>query len=131
MGALGRISIEQIIGTGSIKDVDVLRLRSALHGDGIATAADAELLFGLNEACLSQHPSWADLFVETLTDYLVEQSEPEGYLTTDGAKCLIERVTRNGPFIGTVWLRRFGPDSGVMCRRRNPFGLAVGITPKR
>ena len=35
--AFGSLSIEQIIRTGSIKDVDVLRLRSALHGDGIAT----------------------------------------------------------------------------------------------
>jgi hypothetical protein len=96
MGGLGSLPIEQIVRTGSIKDVDVLRLRSALHGDGIATAAEAELLFGLNEACPSQHPAWADLFIETLTDYLVDQVQPEGYLTTNDAKSLIERVTRNG-----------------------------------
>ncbi len=96
MGVLGSLAIEQIIRTGSIKDVDVLRLRSALHRDGIATSEEAELLFGLNEACPSQHPAWADLFVEMLTDYLVDRSEPEGYLTADDAKRLIDRVTRNG-----------------------------------
>jgi len=96
MSALGSFPIEPIIRTGSIKVVDVLRLRSAMCGDGITTAEEAEVLFVLNEACPSQHPAWADLFVETLTDYLVDQSEPEGYLTTDDAKRLIARVTRNG-----------------------------------
>lgn len=96
MGALGSLRIEEIIRSGSIKDVDVLRLRGALHGDGIVSAEEAELLFQLNETCPSQHPAWADLFVETLTDYLVEQTEPEGYLTTDDAKRLIDRVTSGG-----------------------------------
>ena len=58
---------------------------------GIASADEAELLFRLNEACPSQHPAWADFFVETLTDYVVDQSEPEGYLTTDDAKRLVDR----------------------------------------
>ena len=85
-----------IIRNGTIGDVDVLRLRCALHGDGIASADEAERLFRINEACPSQHPAWADFFVETLTDYLVDQVEPEGYLTSEDAKRLIERVTSGG-----------------------------------
>ena len=96
MGALGSLPVEEIIRSGSIRDVDVLRLRGALQGDGIASADEAELLFRLNEACPSQHPAWADFFVETLTDYVVDQSEPEGYLTTDDAKRLVDRVTSGG-----------------------------------
>ncbi len=96
MGALGSLRTEEIIHSGSIKDVDVLRLRGALHGDGIVSGEEAELLFRLNEACPAQHPAWADFFVVTLTDYFVEQSEPEGYLTTDDAKRLIGRVTSGG-----------------------------------
>ena len=96
MGALGSLQVEEIIRSGSIRDVDVLRLRSALQGDGIASADEAELLFRLNEACPLQHPAWADFFVETLTDYVVDQSEPEGYLTTDDAKRLVDRVTSGG-----------------------------------
>src|SRR6478672_2357227 len=96
MGALGLLAVEEIIRNGSIRDVDVLRLRSALQGDGIASADEAELLFRLNEACPLQHPAWADFFVETLTDYVVDQSEPEGYLTTDDAKRLVDRVTSGG-----------------------------------
>ena len=96
MGALGSLPVEEIIRSGSIRDVDVLRLRGALQGDGIASADEAELLFRLNEACPLQHPAWADFFVETLTDYVVDQSEPEGYLTTDDAKRLVDRVTSGG-----------------------------------
>lgn len=96
MGGLGLLRFEEIMRGGSINDVDVLRLRGALHDDGIVSADEAEMLFRLNEACPSQHPAWADLFSETLTDYLVDQSEPEGYLTTDDAKRLIGRVTSGG-----------------------------------
>ncbi len=96
MEAWGPLLIEEIIRSGSIDDVDVLRLRGALHADGIVTADQAEMLFRLDEACPTQHPAWADLFIETLTDFLVDQSEPEGYLTIDGARRLIERVTSGG-----------------------------------
>ena len=64
MGGLGLLRFEEIMRGGSINDVDVLRLRGALHDDGIVSADEAEMLFRLNEACPSQHSAWADLFIE-------------------------------------------------------------------
>jgi hypothetical protein len=96
MGGWASLLIEEIIRSGSIRGVDVLRLRGAVHADGIISADQAELLFQLNEACPTQHPAWADLFIDMLTDYLVDQAEPEGYLTSDDAKRLIARVTSGG-----------------------------------
>jgi len=49
----------------------------------------------LNDACPVQDPAWADCFVETITDYVVEQMEPEGYITAENAQWLIERISRN------------------------------------
>ena len=96
MGALGSLPIDQIMKRGSIKDVDVLRFRSAFYNDGLISAEEADALFALNDACPVQDPSWVNFFIETITDYTVNQVEPEGYLTADGAKWLIARVSKDG-----------------------------------
>jgi hypothetical protein len=95
MGALRLLPIDEIMRRGSIKDVDVLRLRSAYHCDGVITAEEAETLFRLNDACPVQDPAWPDFFIEAVTDYLVNQAEPEGYLTADDAKRLIARLSKD------------------------------------
>ena len=96
MGVLRSLLVDEIVRRGSIKDVDVLRLRSAVHGDGIVSAEEAEALLHLNEACPVQDAAWPDFFIETLTDYVVNQAQPEGYLTAEGAKWLIARVSKDG-----------------------------------
>jgi hypothetical protein len=85
--------MDEIVRRGSIKDVDVLRLRSVFHGDGTISAEEAEALFRLNDSCPIQDPAWPEFFIEAATDYLVNQAEPEGYLTADDAKWLIARVS--------------------------------------
>jgi hypothetical protein len=96
MGALRSLPVEDIIRRGSIKNVDVLRLKSSFHFDGIITESEAETLLRLNEACLIQDRTWPDFFVETLTEYVVNQALPEGYLTTEGAQWLVLRIARDG-----------------------------------
>src|SRR5262249_2932840 len=48
------------------------------------------------ETCTVQDPAWPVFFIEAVTDYIVNQAEPEGYLTTDGAKWLLARVAKDG-----------------------------------
>ncbi len=95
MGALRSLLVDEIVRRGSIKDVDVLRLRSLVQGDGIVSAEDAEALLHINESCPDQDAAWPDLFIETLTDHVVNQAQPEGYITADGAKWLIARVSKD------------------------------------
>ena len=71
----------EIKARGSIKDADVLKLRRSYYDDGHITAEEADTIFTLNDACPVQDPAWADCFIETITDYIVDQAEPEGYLT--------------------------------------------------
>lgn len=96
MGTLAAVSVDSIFERGSITGGDVMRMRSAYYQDGAIDAAEAELLFRLNEACEVQDAAWADFFVEAIADFIVHQTKPEGYLTIENADWLIERIGRDG-----------------------------------
>ena len=96
MGVLSAVSVLEIKARGSIKDADVLKLRRSYYDDGNITSEEADTIFALNESCPVQDPAWADCFIETITDYIVDQAKPEGYLTAANAAWLIERVSKDG-----------------------------------
>jgi hypothetical protein len=96
MAVLSAVSIAEIKARGSIKDADVLKVRRNYYDDGIITPEEADAIFALNDACPVQDPAWADCFIETITDYLVEQAEPHGYLTAENAQWLIDRIAGDG-----------------------------------
>src|SRR4029079_11489500 len=96
MGVLNAVSVLEIKARGSIKDADVLKLRRSYYDDGHITAEEAEAIFALNDACPVQDPAWADCFIETITDYIVDQAKPEGYLTAANAQWLVERISKDG-----------------------------------
>lgn len=96
MAVLNAVSIAEIKARGSIKDADVLKLRRNYYDDGSISADEADIIFALNDACPVQDPAWADCFVETITDYLVEQAEPQGYVTADNAAWLMQRIAQAG-----------------------------------
>jgi hypothetical protein len=96
MGVLSAVSVAEIKARGSIKDADVLKLRRNYYDDSRISAEEADAIFALNDACPVQDPAWADCFVETITDYVVDQAEPEGYITAANAQWLIERISRDG-----------------------------------
>lgn len=90
------IAIDEMITRGSVGDGDVQRLRASYYADGIIGPDEAETLFVINDACRVQSPMWADLFVEALTDHIVNQCLPEGYLTAENGRWLIERIGHDG-----------------------------------
>ncbi len=96
MGVLQYVSMDEIRSRGSIRDGDVLKLRRAFNDDAEISQAEAEALFALNAACPIKDPVWAEFFVEALTDYIVNQAEPEGYIAAENAAWLIERVSADG-----------------------------------
>src|SRR4029078_7538144 len=96
MAVLNAVSIAEIKARGSIKDADVLKLRRNYYDDGSISAEEADVIVALNAACPLQAPAWADCSIETITDYLVEQAEPRGYLTAENAQWLIERIGNEG-----------------------------------
>lgn len=88
--------IEQIARRGSIKEADVRRIDNLLRGGGALGRAEAEMLFALQDAARVQHPAWSEYFIDALTDYLVDQSEPTGYVNGDNANWLMRWITTEG-----------------------------------
>lgn len=89
-------SIDAIIERGSIADSDVMKMRSVTYADGTISAEEADALFALNSAGLTCVRAWEEYFIEAITNYLVDQVEPVGYVTAENAQWLIERIGKDG-----------------------------------
>ena len=96
MSGLRSLPVDEILARGSISDGDVLKFRRVFYEDGVVSAEEAELLFKINDACQAANSSWAEFFVEAVTDFIVFQAQPQGYVTADNAHWLIDRVSKNG-----------------------------------
>ena len=75
---------------------EVLDLRRALYNDGVAEAGEVDRLFAMDEAATDFDPSWTELFVEAVTDYIIEQVEPQGHISEENANWLIDRISCDG-----------------------------------
>ncbi|MGL4395005.1 MAG: hypothetical protein ACRCS9_00555 [Hyphomicrobium sp.] len=90
------LPVDDILSRGTISDTDVIKFRRHFYEDGIVSADEADLLFKLNDACALSDASWSEFFIEAITDYIVFQALPQGYLTADNAHWLIERIGVDG-----------------------------------
>ncbi|VAW13728.1 hypothetical protein MNBD_ALPHA09-1395 [hydrothermal vent metagenome] len=88
--------LQEIAEKGYVAAEDVLKLRRHIYADGIVSPHDANAIFWLNESCPNGDPEWADFFVEALTDHMVEQQNPPGYLDEGNADFLARRILRDG-----------------------------------
>ncbi len=96
MTTLRLMAIDAICQRGSIRDSDVATLRRAFALETQLGAGDIEALFRAHNLARVKDPGWADFFIETLTDYVVRELEPSGYVTAAHAGWLIARVTSAG-----------------------------------
>lgn len=113
MSGLRSLPLAAIRARGMITGSDVQAFRKVFYEDGIASAEEAELLLALHEACKSSESAWRDFFIEAMTDYVVFQSMPQGYVTADKAHWLLERISENG-----------------IAKSRTAFDLAVDVLEK-
>jgi hypothetical protein len=90
------MAIDAICQRGSIRDSDVATLRRAFAFDTHIAATDIDGLFRAHGLARVQDPSWGEFFVETLTDYVVRELEPAGYVTAAHAGWLVARVSQAG-----------------------------------
>lgn len=96
MSLLRSFPVEDLVKRGSIRDADVVFLRSACELGAPLTSAEAEQLVALHQVCPVKHAAWAELFVDILTDHFVHQTAPEGYVTSAKAALLIALISRGG-----------------------------------
>lgn len=75
---------------------DVAMLRREVFADGVVTRGEAEALFALDQTAQDKCADWAPFFVEAVTDYIVHQEKPSGYISQDNADWLVRTISRDG-----------------------------------
>ncbi|HTU09265.1 MAG TPA: hypothetical protein VMG08_00085 [Allosphingosinicella sp.] len=75
---------------------DVLAVRRAVWPDGRVSDAEAGLVFDLNRLIAEPSPEWRGFFIEAMTDYVVNQKTPRGYVDEANGDWLIAEVDRDG-----------------------------------
>ncbi len=85
-----------IVARGDVTTDDVLALRREVFGEITVTAEEVEALFTIDEGTERRVEEWREFFVEALTDWLVRQQAPVGYVTEAQADWLIARIGRDG-----------------------------------
>jgi hypothetical protein len=88
--------LRQIKESGRISGSDVLAIRKIAYPDGAIDVAEAGWLFELNDACTAASPEWQELFVEAITDFVVHQMEPQGYVSEANAKWVMDCIGATG-----------------------------------
>jgi hypothetical protein len=88
---------EQIKSGQPISAHDTLALRQwAWASDGVITPHEAESLFELNNLGKSTAPEWVDMFVEAISEYVINQEAPQGYVSEANAAWLIAQIDHDG-----------------------------------
>jgi hypothetical protein len=107
---------------GSIKDADVLRLRRSVIEACQIGADDAAALLDLHANCSAQEPTWASFLVEMVSEHIISEAEPRGYLTVANAQWLTDRISADGVIatraefallVATIERARWVPESLV------------------
>ena len=96
MSVVRGLPVEELKRRGSIKDTDVTRLRRTLFERGPLVRDEAEALIAINAACRLQDTAWSDVFIDAVSDFIVNRETPEGYLTADNCGWLIARFSIDG-----------------------------------
>jgi hypothetical protein len=96
MSGLRSLPLEEMLSRQTIAFDDLLQLKRVFYEEGVTSAQEAELLITMHRTCKVHHADWPDFFVEAITDYLILQESPRGYLTAANAGWLIDQVSRNG-----------------------------------
>lgn len=84
------------IAEGQVNEGDVVTLRRFIYGDMAVSLEEGAALFRLNNAGLSYADTWYELFPEAISDILVHQARPQGYVSEENAAWLTGQITVDG-----------------------------------
>jgi len=89
---------------GAISAEEILALRRASWDDGSIGPDEAEAIFALNDSLAERSAEWTDFFVEALGEFVVNGSEPKGYVSDANGAWLMARLDRDGRLEGMAEL---------------------------
>lgn len=87
---------EQVAADGAIAPDEILSLRRLCWENGYITPDEAEAIFVANDRISQPDAAWIDFFVEALGEFIVDGSEPRGYVGAEQADWLIARIEHDG-----------------------------------
>ena len=91
------LSILEAIGQkGVITSEDVLALRAAMYGDNLISHPEAEAIIAMAHSGAQGDKTWQAFFLEALTDFVVRQSDPPGYVNAEVAGWLTSQLLSEG-----------------------------------
>ena len=88
--------LARVAASRHLTNEDALEMRRRVYSDGAVNADEVESLFALDETAERHDTAWTVLFTEALTDYLVHQQTPAGYISPENAEWLITRISADG-----------------------------------
>jgi len=91
-----RALAEQAQADGQITAAEILGLRGDGWADGRIEPVEAEAIFVLNDHLAQRTPEWADFFIEAITQYVLANGTPRGFVSEAQADWLINRLDRDG-----------------------------------
>ena len=124
-----------------IGDQHVLAMRRAFYANGVISKDEAESLLSLDRRLTSQHTSWRQFLAEAVTDYIVHQEQPSGYVTAENSDWLVSQIasdgvvqSRNGieVLVKVLDQARFAPDSlARFALEQVRLAVVEGVGPAR
>ncbi len=88
-----------VIEDGKVDDDEVVQIRENVYADTVIDTEEATGLFEINNAVSGNpdnSPLWDDLFVEAITDFVLQDDVSPGVVDSDEAQFLIEQIGLDG-----------------------------------
>lgn len=86
----------QAAADGAITADEVLALRRSAWPDGRIDETEAEAILAINGVVSAKSPEWIDFLVEAVGEYVLNGTEPRGYVADETADWLIARLDHDG-----------------------------------
>jgi AcrR family transcriptional regulator len=81
---------------GRVSDAEIANLRQLGWSNGKITRDEAEAIFELNRQLAERSPEWVDFFVEAIGEFVLNGTEPRGYVSDEEAGWLIGALDKDG-----------------------------------
>jgi hypothetical protein len=93
---------KELLADGIIDANEVKELKEILYADGVIDTEEANLLFEINDAVSGKEndSTWESLFIEAITNYLLEDEDSPGEIDKEEAEWLFEKVSGDGQIDG-------------------------------
>ncbi len=86
----------QAAADGAITAEEVLALRRAAWPDGSIDQTEAEAILAINDVVAEKSAEWTDFLVEAVGEFVLNGTEPKGYVADETADWLIARLDHDG-----------------------------------